>query len=211
MVDKIECDKLFVKYHPEEEAYNVARTWFLLNTDYTHLAILPDDLLVTQKDFQYLNHDAETHNVVSGWCRNTIRLTPWWTGEPEKEDDADTNISLRSLPPDPPAQGTYEGYHFESVKSILELADMFYHMPTVKPIIPVLYAGFPFTFISRMVVEEVPFRRQECCVDSCFSLDLNKKKIKQYVDLRVRTVHMNRHPSEIQVGNKNKEIIFEEK
>lgn len=200
--DKLNADKLWLKFYPEEEAYEVARHWFLAHEEFTHLAILPDDLLVSEQDLIHLKQDSEYFDVINGWCRNTIRLTPWWTGEPEIEDQADTNISLRSLPPDPPIQGQYEDYQFESVESTLQLA-------TVISIVPVLYAGFPFTFISRKIVEQVPFRRDGCCVDSCFALDLYEAGIKQYCDLRVRTVHMNRNPNEILVGKQQKEIIFE--
>ena len=115
---------------------------------------------------------------------------------------ADSNISF-NLPPDPPVSGTYEQYQFITIPLIECLNEV------NKNIIQVKYAGFPLTFISRKIVQQVPFRRQDCCVDSCFSLDLDKKGIKQFVDLRVRTTHMNIHPDELMVGKREKQVIFE--
>ena len=201
----IEAPKFWVKYHPEEEAYKIARDFFLERTKASHLVILPDDLLITPNDFEFLKHDANHYGVISGWCRNTIRLLPGWKGEPETEENADTNVSTTSLPPDPPSKGTYEGFHFDSMSHFNSLI-----ASSLDPILEVKFAGFPLTFISRQVVEQVPFRRDGCCVDSCFALDIAKKGIRQFVDLRVRTTHMNRHPDEIQVGKKEGAFIFED-
>ena len=198
----IKADKLWIKFYPEEHAYQVARDYFLEHNQYTHLVVLPDDLLITPTDFYTLRDDAETYDVISGWCRNTIRLTPYWKGEQETEDMAESNISFH-LPPNPPAQGTYGRYRFISIPFIDVLKE------TNQNIVEVKYAGFPLTFISRNIVEQVPFRRQDCCVDSCFAIDLDKKGIKQYSDLRVRTIHMNIHPDEIMVGKREKQVIFE--
>jgi len=201
-IARINEPKLWVKYYPEEHAYQIARDYFLEHKQYTHLVILPDDLLITPEDFYLLDAYSEDYDIINGWCRNTIRLTPYWKGEQETDDMADSNISFR-LPPDPPAQGTYEQYHFITIPFIDILKE------TGHSIIEIKYAGFPPTFISRKIVEQVPFRRQDCCVDSCFALDLHKKGIKQYSDLRVRTTHMNIHPDELMVGKREKQIIFE--
>ena len=49
-IEKINgISKLWIKYFPQDEAYNKAREFFL-QSDYTHLMILPDDLIVTQAD-----------------------------------------------------------------------------------------------------------------------------------------------------------------
>ena len=205
----IEAEKLWVKYHAEEDAYKVARDYFLDNKRFTHLVILPDDLIITPIDFKLLKDDSYDYDVISGYCRNTIRLTPYWKGEQETESMADSNISF-SLPPDPPIKGQYEDYDFIHMATIDAIRKVYEDMQSYQePIILVRYAGFPLTFINRKTVEEVPFRRDGCCVDSCFSLDIYKKGISQYSDLRVKTVHLNVHPNEIQVGKKAAEIIFE--
>jgi hypothetical protein len=199
-VSKIKVDKLYVKFHAEEEAYRKARDWFLSH-DYTHFIILPDDLLITQADLDQLVEDAKSYDVISGYCRNTIRQRHDWRGEPETEETADTNVSF-SLPPDPPHLGTYERFKFISMKEIQNQA---------RPIIRVMFAGFPLTCISKEVLTIVPFRSDGgCCVDSCFSLDLSKVNIPQYCDTRVATIHMNAsHPDNLLVGKRKPEIIFE--
>lgn len=203
-IDLLPYDKLWVKYYPEAEAYETARNWFRQHKEYTHLVIHPDDLLVKTSDMETLIQDIEEFNfgVINGWCRNTIRLTPYWQGEQETEDQAESNISF-NLPPNPPISGTYSQYQFITIPFIDVLKQ------AGENIIEIKYAGFPLTFISRKLVEQIPFRWEGCCVDSCFSLDLAKNKINQHCDLRVRTVHMNIDPSELQVGKKDKELIFE--
>lgn len=45
-------------------------------------------------------------------------------------------------------------------------------------------------------MEAIPFRTSAfCCVDSCFSLDLYKSKIIQFVDVTVRTYHLKKEDS----------------
>jgi hypothetical protein len=203
---KINCDKLWIKYYNQDDAYRIAREWFLTNKQYTHLVILPDDLIVTQNDFDVLCEDANNFNVVSGWCRNTIRLIEDWKGPPETEETADSNISINSLPPDPPYTSTYNRYHFTSIKEIQEKIS--YGITFVR----VKFSGFPLQFISRVVVEQVPFRTSEgCCVDSCFALDLASAGIKQFVNLLVRTTHIQTKNSELKVNKEKPDIIFENK
>lgn len=208
-VAKLKSDKLWMKYYPEEYAYQYARDWFLEHTEYSHLMIHPDDLLVTQKDFERLQKDADqNYEIISGYCRNTIRQRHDWNGEKETEETADTNVSF-TLPPNPPNQGKYEEYNFISMANIEAMAGAFAELPGVRPIITVKYAGFPPTLISRRIVEQIPFRRIGCCVDSWFALDLSEKNLSQYCDVRVRTTHLNIHDREIKVGKKQPKVIFE--
>jgi GT2 family glycosyltransferase len=75
-LDKIEgVDKLIVKYHPENEAYNTIETYFLEHKDkYNFLCLIPDDLIVRNKDFQALIQTIEDYGgpekipVLSGVC-----------------------------------------------------------------------------------------------------------------------------------------------
>lgn len=130
-----------------------------------------------------------------------------WTGPPEREEDADSNISTSSLPPDPPGTGTYYDYHFESIKTIQTMLDSGQRYLKVK------FSGFPLVFISRRVLEVIPFRSSSgCCVDSCFSLDLDKKGIEQYSDLEVRSVHINSSElRDLKTGIEEPDIIFEKR
>jgi len=203
---KINCDKLWLKYHPQEEAYVIAREWFLTNKQYTHLVILPDDLIITQDDFDTLCEDAKKFDVVSGWCRNTMRLVENYTGVPETEETADSNISITTLPADPPYTSTYESYHLTSIKEIKEKIS--YGITFVK----VKFSGFPLQFISRKIVEQVPFRSSVgCCMDSCFALDLHSRGINQYANLKVRTTHIQTKIAELKVNREKPDMIFEKR
>ena len=58
-IDKIPCDKLWIKYHREREAYRVMRKMFLGTKSYDYLIICPDDLIVTPKDYEILYNDVK--------------------------------------------------------------------------------------------------------------------------------------------------------
>lgn len=203
---KINCDKLWLKYYNQEDAYRMARDWFLPNKQYTHLVILPDDLIITQENFDILSKGAEIFDTISGWCRNTIRFTEFWKGDPETEEQADSSFSTSSLPPDPPYTGTYEGYHFTSLKTVQELIDFGVTYIGVK------FSGFPLQFMSRKIVEQIPFRTSlGCCVDSCLALDLDKLGFKQFVDVRVRTTHIQTKMEILKVDKAKPDIILEKR
>ena len=205
--DKIECDKLWLKYHPEDEAYRIARDWFLhTGTDYTHLAILPDDLIITQENFDTLSKSAEYYDIISGWCRNTIRLRDDWKGELETEETADSSFSIDTLPPNPPYQGTYDKFNFLSVKTVQKMID--YGISYV----PVLFSGFPLIFIARHMVRAIPFRTSEgCCVDSCLALDIYRLGFHQFVNLNVRTTHIQTHFDILKVDKEKPDMWFEKR
>lgn len=186
----IRAPKLWIKYHPQADAYEGAREWFLGQPDFTHLVILPDDLIITQENFDDMKEILNNGNVdvLSGWCQNTIR-----------EDDSDTCISYK-LPPDPPRAGKYEDYGFISMKDVEKTYGF----------IKILHSGFALTFISRKIVEKIPFRTDYgCCVDSCFSLDLHANQISQFCYLNVKTTHVKTSPDILQVGKKEKSVYLE--
>jgi hypothetical protein len=197
-IEKINgISKLWIKYFPQDEAYNKAREFFL-QSDYTHFMILPDDLIVTQADVDAIVNYDESYDSISGWCNNTGR----------DDTNIDTNISA-FLPPDPPRTATYEGYRwykiaqFESLLSKVENSDA---------IIPVLHQGFALSRLSRRLIEQVPFRTDAgCCVDSCLSLDLMKFRVgfTQYVDIRIRMKHLKIPRSELLVGKEKAIMLFE--
>lgn len=187
----IECtahltfDKLWVKYFPQFEAYYAGREWFRYYKQYTHLIILPDDLLVTQNDLDLLLSWVEDP-IISGWCPHL--------------DSKGKQANISNQIPYPPHKGTFKDYKFIPISELN------------GDIIPIKYAGFAPTVIPRDIVEKIPFRTDEgCCVDSCFGLDLLAANIKQYCDTRVRTQNVITSLDMIQVGNKNREIIFENK
>lgn len=69
-ISKIPCDRFFAKYYPEPEAYKILRDFFLASTEYTHMILTPDDLIVTPKDYEILSKDIEEFDypVLAGVC-----------------------------------------------------------------------------------------------------------------------------------------------
>ena len=200
---KLPYDKLWVKNLPEINAYYQGRKYFLDHEEYTHLIILPDDLIVTPQDIEKLLQNADMIEVLSGYCENTIRQM--WNYEGPPEEQPDSNISL-ILPPSPPMSGTYSAYDFMSLRFIDCLNK------TGEHIIKIRYSGFAPTIISRAVIEKIPFRSEYCCVDSCFSTDIHKAGIEQYCDLRVKTEHLElrqKGPADLNVGKKEGKIYLE--
>ena len=47
-------DRLYAKYYPEKTAYNLLRDYFLDHTEYTHLVICPDDLIIKKEHIDSL-------------------------------------------------------------------------------------------------------------------------------------------------------------
>lgn len=189
---KLKHDKLWVKYHQQQHAYDLARLYFLTNYDhYTHFIILPDDLIIKWWHLDILL--SRPDDVISGWCANTARVQGF--------DNLDSCVSF-SLPPDPPCSGIYSMYNFLLVEDIQSFLD------TGTSIMPVKFSGFAPMIIPRKIIEQIPFRTSDgCCVDSCFSIDLAEHGIKQYVDLQCQTQHI-RHPA-ILVGQQEPYINFE--
>lgn len=64
-IDKIKQSKLWVKYVDEYTAYYIIREMFL-EYDFSHLCIIPDDLIVTPEQFEKLKLEAENYPVLSG-------------------------------------------------------------------------------------------------------------------------------------------------
>ena len=195
-ISKLKIDKLWVKYHKQEEAYKMARDVFLSEQmqDYTHLIIHPDDMLAIQRDLEYLMMSADDR-VISGWCINTIQDN--W------QELNDTNISY-TITWDTPRRKTYESYNFIPVKDVIKL------LQDGRAVIKVKFAGFALQLIPRSIIERIPFSADhDCCVDTCFSLDCDAQGVEQFINLRVRTKHLKRNVDEIQTGKKEPKIIFE--
>ena len=205
-IKDLKIDKLWVKWYGQltkPDAYSVARSEFL-KRDYTHFLLLTDDVIVKQEHIDDLILDAERypdHEVISGWFNQDLT------------DHADDTNFSRILPPDPPSSGSYESYKFIPISAFgVDNFDRF--DLDSDAIIRVLHQGTALTLLTRKVIEEVPFRNSEgCCIDACLSLDLAKKGIKQYVDLRVRCLHLKINENMAwrisEVGQHLPEVVFE--
>jgi hypothetical protein len=192
---KLPADKLFVKYMYEQPAYETIREFFLTHTEYTHLAILPDDLLVTPEHYYQLVDDIERYNfdVVCGVCNL----------DKSEEHNGMLNICIDHMP------SISRNQHYRTYKWLMEGSPEHERLLLQNPpIIPVVFAGFPFQFFSRRTIEQFTFKDDRipytpdkligCCVDSMTSADLYDLGIPIQCDLRVRTIHMKIDDSQVE-------------
>jgi len=168
---RIPCDQYFRKYDFEGPAYRNIRNFFLEHEEYDgYLVIAPDDLIVTKKDYEILLADILAHDypVISGIC----------------------NINLSNLK-DTFAASTFPNLEYCQFGYLKEenLSD---------GIMKVEWAGYPFTWIRRDVVEKISFtgrpggrlENEGCSFDLQFAMEIQKLGIPQYIDCRVRMLHL---------------------
>ena len=180
----LRIDKLWIKYHKQQDAYDLAREWFLNRMEtYTHMIILPDDLIIDAIILDRIlkrskvDYDNNIERVWSGWCPNTIPKdeTKWYI---------DSNVSIHA-PPENAANSKYEDFHFiksDTLRKLLREGQYEYQVG---------YSGFALISIPRSVVEKIEFRSDnDCCVDNYFSLDCIKLEIPQFVDLTCESRHL---------------------
>lgn len=195
-----DVDKLWLKYYTADQAYKKARDLFLKNTHYTHLVLMSDDLLASKANYDLLIDDIvkNGYQVISGWCNFDIT----------KERKKWSNIMLHTLPPEIPHTATLKEYEFATFEEIEDL-----HKNNGWTVVDVRFAGFPLTVIDRDVVNQITFRGDAgCCHDATFALDLDRKGIRQYCDLRCKMVHLKLNESDVecmQVGKKEPRIKWE--
>jgi len=174
---KLNIPKLWIKNYTQFIAYPLARNEFLKEKykAYTHFVILADDLIVKQQDINILTEECDNYDVLSGWCNL------WLYGPYSKF----SNLSY-ILPPDPPAGGNTEDYDFIEIDTIEMLGKTLTNHQ-----IEIAHQGTALTFIKREILEQIDLVTDlGCCPDAMLSHSLHKKGIKQYVDLRVRMLHL---------------------
>lgn len=192
--DKINEDMLIVKHYQEYDAYQIIRNFFLEHTEYTHLAICPDDLIVTQKDVNILKRDIKKHDyaVITGLCNV------------EHGDDSCYNVIVSDLPNLIHRQRSWRGFAKEG-----ELTET---------ITKVLFAGFALEIIRRDVIEMIDFDSESKLqggdpnhignLDLIFSYKCFEKCIPIYCDKRAKMVHLRRGGAVINKDPNVRRIIY---
>ena len=204
---KINVDKLIVKYMPEQEAYNIIRERFLKYTEYTHLAIVPDDLIVEPQHWDQLVADLKEYDypVACGVCN--LDNSP--------EHQGMLNICINH----PPAISRVQT--MRSYKWLFEGSEEHQqYLNKTPPIVKVNFAGFPCIIFARDVIslfvfkdDRKPYNPKErgCCVDVMACADLADLDIPIHCDLRVRMTHLKIDDNQIEgkmVGIKEPKIEF---
>jgi hypothetical protein len=164
---RLPADIFLAKYYPEPEAYEAIRDFFIQSRkDYDYLCIIPDDLVVHQEGFQILVEDLNKYKpqILSGVCNL----------------DADTMkefYAVRIDRKDPFLYKAHKKQHFPNTRYQL-----------------VFTAGFACMFVSKQVVEKVPFRQFsptfESAIDQAFAEDCLAKRIPTLVDWAAEFEHL---------------------
>jgi len=181
--DKIKLDKYWVKYYrPEILAYQELRRFFLERIEYTHLIILPDDLIVSANDVNTLiGHVTKNPElqIVSGFCNiDTTDLKDY------------ANICIELVSDKRPRD-----YYW---KTFSEFDKYCQENKNEQGLIKAKFSGFPLMIIARQVIENIEFRNDSmsgisedgCCIDVTFCYDAHLKGYDIYVDPSLRLYHM---------------------
>lgn len=181
-------DILREKYNFNElDAYNRCRDYFLSHPEYTHLCVIPDDLLVDLKHIDKLmseiEKDPDKYPVLSGIC-NFACIT-------KKFMDCMTFIEYKNMNAVEQMRKTGR-YDFRRDIVHRDKYNKIKEELKLKPnrIIQVTWAAFPPTIIRRDVVEKIVFDSNLMGVDTAFFQSCIKNQIKTYADLDVETFHL---------------------
>lgn len=169
----------------EKHAYNSGRDWFLAHPEYTHLAILPDDLLVDVKHVDKLVEDLEhyDYDVLSGISNFAMSTANFFNNM--------TAIDWNKYEAVDQLKKTGRFDYFKHIMSRVEYKKKKEEMQN-KPnrIIRVAMSHFPFTIIKRHVVEKIEFGANLMGVDTVFFQSCIKNNIATYADLDVELWHI---------------------
>ena len=193
-------DQLWAKYYPEPEAYERAQHEFLNNPllkNYTHFTIAPDDLVIEPRHYEKLVGDLLKYDypVLCGVCnpymspeyRNYVAVCEFNIPRPRWMDGRRLDWATVWNP--------------EKEKEIRK----------------VLFAGFPFMFIRRDIMERVKFRpdysfndgvKAGASMDITFCWDCFQNDIPIYADFGCHMLH--RHQGGfVKVGKKNSVLYLQ--
>ena len=188
-------DKLWIKYTPAPTAYPLIRSEFLSNpNNYTHLIILPDDLIVEPDKLQYLLDDYDT--ALSTDEKNTTILTGYCNVDVKADNDK-ANICTEPVLVHRGAR-TYNWIPIQHLRTQKNNIASDQNSTDKDYLIPVKFAGFPLYIIPRNIVEQIPFRDDSnaeyqqtgVCYDVMYCHDSQEKGFKIYTDLRVDLHHL---------------------
>lgn len=192
-VFQVKLDKLNQKYDilrikndfDEKHAYNSGRDWFLKHIEYTHMAILPDDLLVEVKNVEKLISDLEEFDypVLSGICNFAMSTKNFFSTMTAIEYTKYEAVDMLAM------DGRFD--YFKDVMTRERWKKIKEDMKD-KPnrIIRVAWSAFPFTIIRRDIVEKIEFGSNLMGVDTVFFQSCINNSIPTYADLDVEMLHI---------------------
>ncbi len=169
----------------EVEAYNNCRDYFLSHPEYTHMAILPDDLLVDLKHVDKLVEDLEKYDydVLSGISNFSMESRNFFNHM--------TCIDYLNYGAVDQLAQTARFDYFTQVMTREKYTKIKEDMAN-KPnrIIRVALSNFPLTIAKRHVIEKIEFGGSLMGVDTVFFQSCINKGIATYADLDVEMLHI---------------------
>jgi hypothetical protein len=191
--ERLPCDKLIVRYVLEHPAYKIARNFFLEHTEYTHLVIATDDIVVQPRHIEMLQKDLEEKDypVLSGMMN---------------VNQSDTEIvNLTTIMPSKQRSGRY--YRFIKRQELEGSEDIF----------QVAFSGFPLMAIRRDIVEKFNFDADRiyqgldgsrgASLDLVFCWNCQENDIPVWADKRIDMKHLRKSGTKY-VGIKPSEVIY---
>ena len=153
----------------ENYAYSLLRDYFLNHWEYTHLVLCPDDLLVTNDDFDILINDVKEFDypVISGICNLTYL-----------DKDREKYAASKSIP----------GYSIKDYVFITK-AEIEEWKRNKEYIQPVKFNGFALSFIRKDVISQFCFDGNQG-LDRVFGINCDNRNIPMYIDIRAECFHI---------------------
>jgi hypothetical protein len=170
-------DKVWFKYWTQKaQPYKYIKQYFLKRTQYTHLVLLPDDLIINQEGvdrlFSTVSKEPDKYKVLMGDC-------------PISYTDKTYCSFTKNLPALEHSRRYYDWVKIEEVKG--------------KGIIQVIHSGTPFAIFKRNVVEKLSFdsdykwnlgNTYGSSEDVVISNELTNMLVPIYVDTDARFIHL---------------------
>lgn len=174
----LRCDKIIPKFTTEHKAYAQMRKYFLDHTEYTHLVLATDDIVVTPPHIEYLISDLteQDYPVLSG-IMNV-----------DQKDQTYVNIAMEL----PIKDRNHRRYDWVTRKQLVDMPDIF----------KVAFSGFPLMAIRRDVVNKIMFDADRvfegkpphhgASLDTVFCWYCKERDIPIMVDQSISMTHLRR-------------------
>lgn len=171
-------DVLWLKYYPELEAYQAARTYFLNSPEkYDYFCILPDDMAINKDGLHQLFKEIENPS---------IDLSPYPFGDGKNYPVLSGICNFSYLSPEQ-MERTVCSISSVTSQYLLDFKDL---DEMTDRVIKVAFVGFSCTFIHRSVLQKINFERiPDLGLDSSLADALIKRKIPQFMLKTARFVH----------------------
>lgn len=206
---QLKYDRVYAKYFVERAAYWHLRNFFLQHPEYTHLILIPDDLVFTPDDVEQIYKDLQENDypILSGICNVNL--------DSHKDRWSITENLPHPMRPlqkcdDPTGDKAWYGWRWYSWFTDKTIEEE--QKRQNSTIIRVPHSGFALQCIRRDVVEAIEFVTdakdngledvETSSVDVMFSNTCMFARIPIMVDPRIKMLHLrNQGPVDITLGN----------